>query len=223
MASRATDSPRAACLKPLVYLLKLAKLHKNWECVWSTQENSLFVIMWILNMQLTGGTEQIWVCAGRYDQSAWTALTRLEMMDTLQAQVCGCIRAHRRLPDKKMNRETSDAWKSQLNQAIWNSTPLKFGSENQLNIHNYLLILFSDLPLIALSGKVTLLRVWLGVLRTPGVQVPDIEECENHRNLRKNKFWKIQCIHIGNGRRALPPLVFEIWHFPIKFKQKMFS
>ena len=150
-------------------------------------------------------------------------MTRLEMMDTLQAQVCGFISAHRRLPDKKMNRETSDAWKSQLNQAIWNSRALKFGSENQLNIHNYLLILFSDLPLIALSGKVTLLRVWLGVLRTPGVQVPDIEECENHRNLRKNKFWKIQCIHIGNGRRALPPLVFEIWHFPIKFKQKMFS
>jgi len=30
---------------------------------------------------------------------------------------------------------------------------MKFGSENQLNVHNYFSILFCDFPLIARSGK----------------------------------------------------------------------
>jgi len=46
-----------------------------------------------------------------------------------------------------------DASKSQLNQASQNRTGLKFGSENQLNTHNYLSILFCDFPLIVRSGK----------------------------------------------------------------------
>jgi len=43
-------------------------------------------------------------------------MTHLEMMHTLQAQVCGCISAHPWLPHQKTKRETSDASKSQLNQ-----------------------------------------------------------------------------------------------------------
>ena len=38
-------------------------------------------------------------------------------------------------------------------QASWNRTVLKFGSKNQLNVHNNLSILFCDFPLIARSGK----------------------------------------------------------------------
>jgi len=60
----------------------------------------------------TGGTEQIRACASRYDQFIrlnCQLITRLEMMDILQAQVSMCISAHRRLPDQKMKRETSDA------------------------------------------------------------------------------------------------------------------
>jgi len=44
-------------------------------------------------------------------------MTKLEMMHILQAQVCGCIRAHPGLPHQKTKRETSDASKSQLNRA----------------------------------------------------------------------------------------------------------
>jgi len=32
-----------------------------------------FFIMWMLYVQLTGGTEQMRACVSRYDQSAWTA------------------------------------------------------------------------------------------------------------------------------------------------------
>ena len=44
-------------------------------------------------------------------------MTKLEMMRTLQSQVCGSVSAHAGLPRQKMNRETSDASKSQLNPA----------------------------------------------------------------------------------------------------------
>jgi len=56
-------------------------------------------------------------------------VTKLEMMHILQAQVCGCISAHPGLPHQKTNRETNDASKSKQNQAGWNRTVLKFGSE----------------------------------------------------------------------------------------------
>ena len=69
-------------------------------------------------------------------------MTKLEMMRILQAHVCGCISAHPGLPDQKTKRETSNASKSQRNQASWNRAVLKFGSENQLHVHNYLSILF---------------------------------------------------------------------------------
>jgi len=74
-------------------------------------------------------------------------------MHILQAQMCGCISALPGLPHQKKKRETSDALKSQLNQARWNRKVLKFGSETQLNAHNYLSILFCDFHLIARSGK----------------------------------------------------------------------
>ena len=46
-------------------------------------------------------------------------MTKLEMvhMPHMQALVLGCISAHPVLPHQKAQRETSDAWKSQLNQA----------------------------------------------------------------------------------------------------------
>jgi len=63
-------------------------------------------------------------------------MTKLEMMHLLQAQVCRCISAHLGLPHQKKKQETRDA--SKLNQASGNGTVLKFVSENQFNVHNYL-------------------------------------------------------------------------------------
>jgi len=73
-------------------------------------------------------------------------MTKLEMMHMLQAQVCSYISARPGLLHQKTKRETSDASKSQLNQASSNKTVLKFGSENQLNVRNYLSILLYDFP-----------------------------------------------------------------------------
>ena len=56
-------------------------------------------------------------------------MTKLETKHILQAQVCDWINA-------KNERETSVASLNQPNQARWNRTVLKFGSENQLNVHN---------------------------------------------------------------------------------------
>jgi len=103
----------------------------------------------------TGGTEQIpaieWTVM--INPPELSKIIKLKMMHILQAQVCGCISAHPGLPHQKMKRETSDASKSQLNQASWNSKVLKFGWENQLNVHIYLSIFFCDFPLIARSRK----------------------------------------------------------------------
>ena len=69
------------------------------------------------------------------------------MMHMLQAQVCACISVHpASVATSKTQGETSDASKSQLTQASWNRTVLKFGSENQLNVHNYLSMRFCDFP-----------------------------------------------------------------------------
>jgi len=98
------------------------------------------------------------------------------MMHILQAQVCDCINADPGLPYQNMKRETNDASKSQLNQASWNTTVLKFSSENHKNVHDYLsifLLWFSfDRTIWNISvalKKVMSLSVWLGVRRTPGV------------------------------------------------------
>jgi len=58
-------------------------------------------------------------------------MKKFEMMHILQAQVCGCIRERPGMPHQKSKRETSDASKSQVDQASCNRTILKFGSENQ--------------------------------------------------------------------------------------------
>ena len=50
---------------------KIYKLHNNWECAWSTQENFRFLCG--CYMYNYWGTEQIRACVSRYDQSAWTA------------------------------------------------------------------------------------------------------------------------------------------------------
>jgi len=54
------------------------------------------------------------------------------MKHVLQAHVCDGIST------KKTKRETSDTSQNQLNQARWNRTVLKFDSESQLKVHNYL-------------------------------------------------------------------------------------
>jgi len=46
---------------------------------------------------------------------------------------------------------------------------LKFGTENQLNVHNHLSILFCDFPFIARSGKSHATISLIGVHRTPSV------------------------------------------------------
>ena len=137
-----------------------------------------FFIMWLLYAQLLGGQNRyglMWAVIINPPE-----LPKLEMMHILQAQVCGCISAHPGFPHHKTERETSDDSKSQLNQASWNKTVLKFGSENQLNVHNYLSILFWDFSWSHDLEQVTSLSVWLGVRRIPTVYVPGIEACENY-------------------------------------------
>ena len=87
-------------------------------------------------------------------ESAWTTnlMAKLEMMHILEAHVWSCISAYPGLPHQKTKREASDALKSQLNEASWNRTVLKFGSVNQLNVRNNLSTLFCDFRLIARSG-----------------------------------------------------------------------
>ena len=137
MPSRAICGRQAACLRPLVYSLRLVKLHKNWECPQNSQENFHFLscecYMYNYNWGYrtdTGLCEPSWSIRLNCQSQA-----NLEMMHVLQAQVCGCISAYSGWPDQKTKRETIS--KSQLNQASWNRTVLKFGSENKLNVHNY--------------------------------------------------------------------------------------
>jgi len=109
--------------------------------------------------------------------------TKLEMMHTLQAQVCGSISAHPGLPDQETKLETRHASKSQINQASWNRTVLKYVPEDQLKVHIYLSSLFSDFLRSHDLEKVMSLSLWLGVCRTPRVQVLGIEESENYYHL----------------------------------------
>ena len=57
-------------------------------------------------------------------------MTKLEMMHTLQAQVCGCVSAHPGLPHQKTKWEARDVSKRQFNQASSNRTVLKFVPDN---------------------------------------------------------------------------------------------
>jgi len=99
-----------------------------------------FFNMWLLYVQLLAEQNRyglVWAIMINQPE-----LTMLEMMHILQAQVCGSISAHPALPNHKTKGETSDASNCQLNQASWNRTVLKFGSENQLNAHNFTSIVF---------------------------------------------------------------------------------
>jgi len=124
--------------RPRVDSLKLAKLHKNCECAWSTQENFRFLLGGCRMYNYWGDRKDTGLC-----EPLWSirlncqSMTKLEMMHTMQTQVWCCISAHPRLPPQKTKRETGDASKSQLNQARWNRTVLIFGSENLLNFHNF--------------------------------------------------------------------------------------
>ena len=79
-------------------------------------------------------------------------MTKLEMLHTLQAQVCGSISAQSGLPHQKTKLETRDASKSRINQSSWNRTMLKFVPEDQLSVRIYLSSL-CDFPPMARSGK----------------------------------------------------------------------
>ena len=112
------------------------------------------------------------LCFFRCGQSAWTVnlMEKLEMMHKIQEQVCGFISAHSAWPHQKTKRETSDASKTQLDQESWNRTVLKFDSENQLNVQNYIFQCFSAFfPWSHGMEKITSLSVWLGVRRTPRI------------------------------------------------------
>ena len=94
-------------------------------------------------VQLLGGQNRYGFC-----EPIWSILlscqlmTMLEMMHTLQAQVCRSISAHPGLPHHKTKPETRNASKSQTNQASCNRTILKFVAEGQFNVHIYLSSLF---------------------------------------------------------------------------------
>ena len=85
-----------------------------------------------------GATEQMRACVNRYDESAWTSNDEARIDAHIASTGVRCISAHPGLPHQNMKCETSDASKSQVNQSRWNRKVLKFGSENQLNVHNYL-------------------------------------------------------------------------------------
>ena len=85
-----------------------------------------------------GATEQMRACVSRYDESAWTSNDEARIDAHIASRGVRCISAHPGLPHQNTKRETSDATKSQVNQSSWNRKVLKFASENQLNVRNYL-------------------------------------------------------------------------------------
>jgi len=110
----------------------------------------LLFIMWLLHVQLLRGQNRygfVWAVIINPPELPFSQLmTKLEMIHILQAQVCGCVSTHPRLlaTSKKTNGKLVTLQKSQLHQARWNRTVLQFGSENQLNLQNYLSIPFCD-------------------------------------------------------------------------------
>jgi len=111
-----------------------------------------YVSDWLLHVQLRGKQDRYWL--------VWAIMIDLpELPISEEARndehiASTAVLAHPGLPHQETKRETSDALKIQLNQASWNRTVLKFGSENQLDVHNCLWIFFSDFTLIAArSGK----------------------------------------------------------------------
>ena len=89
-------------------------------------------------MAVMYNTEEMRACVSRYDESTWTSNDEARSDVHIASTGVRCISAHPGLPHQNTKRETSDASKSQVNQSSWNSKVLKFGSENQLNVHNYL-------------------------------------------------------------------------------------
>jgi len=83
----------------------------------------------------TGLCEPLWSNRLNCQSSKWCTYCKHKCAGS-------CISVHPGLPHQKRKREISDASKRQLSQASWNRTVLKFSSENQLNMHNYLSMLF---------------------------------------------------------------------------------
>jgi len=118
--------------------------------------NKTFVSCYVgFKYTTTGGRVDMGLCEPfRSIRLNCQLMTVFDMMHILQAQEWGCVSTHPWLPNHKTKRESCDASRSQLNQASWNRTFLKYGSENQLNVHNYLSIFFCDILLIAKSRKI---------------------------------------------------------------------
>jgi len=77
-----------------------------------------FLILWLLHVHFLGGNRDTDLCEPlRSIRLNSKLMTKLDTMHILQAQVRVCISAHPGLPHQKTKRETSDAAKSQLNQA----------------------------------------------------------------------------------------------------------
>jgi len=124
-----------------------------------------FLIMWLLHIQLLRQQKDMGFC-----EPLWSI--RLNWRRSKWCTYCAAVSVHTHgcLPHQKMKRKTSEPSKSQLYQAGWNWTILKFGLENPLNVHNYLSILLFIVPWSHDLEKVTSLLVWLGVRRTSTVE-----------------------------------------------------
>jgi len=90
-------------------------------------------------------TEQIRACVSRYDQSPWTAnWWRNSKFCAFCKHRCAAVEVHTEgCHIKKHNEKLVMHQNSQLNQASWIRTVLKFSSKNQFNVHNDFSILFS--------------------------------------------------------------------------------
>jgi len=121
MCAAGWRTPRVDSLKFVKYAI-IENAHKV--------ENFRFII-WLLYVQILGGLNKYrLVCV-----PLWSIRLNCQLMTKhtlLVAYRCAPVLAQKTKP------ETTDTSKNQLNQARWNRTALKFDSENQLNVHNYL-------------------------------------------------------------------------------------
>jgi len=106
----------------------------QFETCWTTQELRMRIVyarkrsfFYYMTVSLY---EQLLRRQNRYGEPLWSMrpncqlMTKLEIMQILQAQVCGWISAHPGLTHQKKKRESRDASSSQLNQTSWKRTVL---------------------------------------------------------------------------------------------------
>ena len=124
----------------------LATLHTIWKCAWSTQENFRFLLCGCYMYNYWGDRTHTGLC-----EPLWSIclncqlMLKLEMTQIFQARVCGCINIlthiHGCLIKKRNGKLVVHACikkSAKSSKFKYSRTYLKFGSENQLNAHNYL-------------------------------------------------------------------------------------